>query len=69
MLLGQAAIFFTGGFETSSTTMSFALYELARHSEIQEKLRSEINEGIEKNEGKISYDLVYINVIFKNIEY
>ncbi|XP_051154138.1 cytochrome P450 6k1-like isoform X2 [Leptopilina boulardi] len=57
-LVSQAAIFFTGGFETSSTTMSFTLYELALHTEIQKKLRLEIDEALKANGGKITYDMV-----------
>lgn len=57
-LVAQAAIFFTGGFETSSTTMAFTLYELALNPEIQKTLRTEIVEAIEKNEGKLTYDMI-----------
>lgn len=44
LLVAQASIFFTAGFESSSATMSFALYELARNPEIQEKVREEIRQ-------------------------
>lgn len=57
-LVAQAAIFFTGGFETSSTTISFSLYALAKNPEIQEKLREEILNSLEESNGKITYDMV-----------
>lgn len=52
----QCFIFFLGGFETSSTTMTFTLYELAKNEEIQEKLREEILRILDKHEGKITYE-------------
>ncbi|NP_001165995.1 cytochrome P450 6AQ4 [Nasonia vitripennis] len=57
-LVAQAAIFFTGGFETSSTTMSFALYELARNPESQTKLRNEILNALETTGGKVTYEMM-----------
>lgn len=48
-------IHFTG-FETSSTTMTFALYELSLNQDVQEKLRSEIKEVISRHNGQITYD-------------
>jgi len=56
--LAQAVSFFSAGFETSSTTTTFALYELAVQPEIQNTLRKEILEALEKTNGKITYDLV-----------
>nr|QFR37026.1 cytochrome P450 6NQ1 [Forficula auricularia] len=47
-LLAQAAVYFAGGFETSTTTISFALHELSRSLEIQQKLREEIEEKIKE---------------------
>uniref|UniRef100_A0A1A9WV51 Cytochrome P450 n=1 Tax=Glossina brevipalpis TaxID=37001 RepID=A0A1A9WV51_9MUSC len=38
LLVAQAAIFFTAGFESSSATMSFALYELAKNPSMQERV-------------------------------
>ncbi|KAJ3654760.1 hypothetical protein Zmor_013928 [Zophobas morio] len=55
LLTSQAVVFFAAGFETSSSTMGFALHELALHPEIQTKLRNEITE-ISKEHGGINYD-------------
>ncbi|XP_022918004.2 cytochrome P450 6a2-like [Onthophagus taurus] len=55
-IAAQAFVFFAAGFETSSTTASFCLYELARHQNIQDKLREEIRTKIKENNGKITYD-------------
>lgn len=54
----QAMIFFAAGFETSSTTMTFCLYELASNQEIQQKVRDEINQVLAKHDGKITYDAI-----------
>ncbi|XP_011305245.1 uncharacterized protein [Fopius arisanus] len=57
-LVAQAAVFFTAGYETSGTTLSFTLYELARHQDIQSKLRNEIAQVLQKSQGKVTYDLI-----------
>ncbi|XP_076236988.1 cytochrome P450 6AQ1 [Calliopsis andreniformis] len=57
-LVGQAAAFFTGGFETSSSTMSFTLYELALQLDIQKRLRKEIFDALEETGGKVTYEMV-----------
>lgn len=46
------------GFETSSTTMTLALYELAYRNDIQDKLRKEIVEIAKKHNGEITYDAI-----------
>jgi cytochrome P450 family 6 len=58
-LAAEAFIFFTGGFETSSTALTYALYELALNQDIQLKLRTEIEDGLEANEGKLTYDILF----------
>ncbi|KAH8290778.1 hypothetical protein KR054_005865 [Drosophila jambulina] len=67
-MAAQAFVFFGAGFETSSTTMGFALYELAQHQDIQDRVREECQEVIgNKYNGELTYegmkDLVYLDQI------
>ena len=55
-LAAQAFIFFVGGFETSSSTMTFCLYELSLHQDIQDRLREEIDVVLQKHDGKLTYE-------------
>ena len=69
LLTAQAFVFFAAGFETSSSAMSNALYELALNQEIQDKLRQEIKEHLAKNNGELQYehvkDMEYLEKVFK----
>ena len=58
LLAAQAFVFFAAGFETSSTTISNALYELALNQDIQKKLREEIKEFDAKNSGDWKYETI-----------
>ena len=58
MLTAQAYAFFIAGFETSSSTISHTLYELALHPDMQEKLREEVTTAFEKNNGQLTYESV-----------
>lgn len=51
-------VFFNAGFESTSSTVTFVLFHLARDQKIQEKLRSEIKTTLAKHEGKISYESI-----------
>ncbi|XP_076289946.1 cytochrome P450 6k1-like [Lasioglossum baleicum] len=57
-LVAQAATFFTAGFETTSSVIAFCLHELALHMDVQTTLRNEILDALEKNDGKITYDMI-----------
>ncbi|CAH0549076.1 unnamed protein product [Brassicogethes aeneus] len=52
----QTLSFFFAGFETSSSTIMFCLYELARNQEIQEKVREDVRKMVQKHDGEITYD-------------
>jgi len=54
--VAQSLAFLLAGFETSGSTLSFALYELALHPEIQQELRAEILQVLSKYDGKLTYD-------------
>jgi cytochrome P450 family 6 len=59
LFVGQAFVFLIGGYETSAATLSFALYELALHPEIQQSLRAEILQVLSKTDGQLTYEGIH----------
>ncbi|KAK5641859.1 hypothetical protein RI129_010406 [Pyrocoelia pectoralis] len=55
-ITGNALLFFTAGFDTSSTMLSFTCHELAVNPDVQHKLVREINDTFQ--DSKISYELL-----------
>uniref|UniRef100_A0A0K8TV66 unspecific monooxygenase n=1 Tax=Epiphyas postvittana TaxID=65032 RepID=A0A0K8TV66_EPIPO len=65
----QAFLFYAAGYETSASTMGFMLYHLALETDIQDKLRAEIDEYLRKNNNQITLetvmnDLPYLEQVF-----
>ena len=51
-------MFYLAGFETTSATMTFCLYELAMNPDIQERVQNEIDTVLEKHGGDITYEAI-----------
>nr|CAD7450083.1 unnamed protein product [Timema bartmani] len=67
LLAAQCFVFFLAGFDTSSTTISCCLHELAVNPDIQERLRKEVDKVLIRHGGKITYealqDLKYMDSV------
>jgi len=70
-MAAQAFVFFTAGSETTSSTTSFAIVELANNPDIQKRLREEVDESIRKN-GGLTYDAInemhYMDQVLSGID-
>ncbi|XP_063381057.1 cytochrome P450 6B2-like [Cydia fagiglandana] len=64
----QAFVFYAAGYETSASTMGFMLYQLALDTKIQDRLRNEIDEYLERHSNRIEMDtlneLQYLDQVF-----
>lgn len=58
LLVAQCITFFAAGFETTASTLSFTLYELAKNQHVQKKVHEEIDAYLQKNNNQITYDCV-----------
>lgn len=57
-IAAQTYTFFKNGFETVSSTLTFCLYELAKHPDIQSKARSLIQNASKKYGGQFTYEML-----------
>ncbi|XP_026759413.1 cytochrome P450 6B5-like [Galleria mellonella] len=68
VMAAQAFVFYAAGYETSATTMSFLLHQLALNQDIQDKVVKEINDVLYKHDGKLTFDVLkdftYLNQVF-----
>lgn len=55
-MVSQSFIFFVAGFETSSSTMMFCLYELAKNPDIQEQARQHIQRHLANYKNELTYE-------------
>ena len=57
-MTAQAFIFFFGGFESTSTTMCFATYEVGVNPDVQKRLQEEIDQVLEDCNGEVTYEAI-----------
>lgn len=55
-MAGYALSLFVEGYETSSSVLGFAIYEMGRNPDIQERLYEEITEVLAKYDGQFTFD-------------
>ncbi|XP_023721087.1 cytochrome P450 9e2 isoform X3 [Cryptotermes secundus] len=58
-IIAQAVLFFLAGFDTSSTLLCFASYQLAVHPDVQSRLQEEIDETLQEHGGRFTYEAVH----------
>ncbi|XP_068622726.1 cytochrome P450 6B1-like [Battus philenor] len=67
VISANAFIIFLGGFETTSSTLAFLFLELAAHPDVQEKMRMEIIDVMNKYNWNMSYEvlqeLTYVEMV------
>ncbi|KPJ04498.1 Cytochrome P450 6B1 [Papilio xuthus] len=58
VIAANAFIIFLGGFETTSSTLAFLFLELAADQRVQEKMRKEVREVMERHNGNMAYEVL-----------
>ncbi|XP_077559272.1 cytochrome P450 3A14-like isoform X3 [Haemaphysalis longicornis] len=57
-VINSASILFAAGFETTATALSYIVYLLGKHPEVQGRIRQEIADAVADNQGVLEYDVV-----------
>ena len=68
-LIATAMVMLVAGYDTTGTTMSYICFELARNPDIQRRLREEVDQAIEDNNGELpnyygTQNLEYLDMVF-----
>lgn len=66
-LTGRSVTLYFEGSETSSISFSFALYELAKNPDVQDRLYAEICDTLKKNNGELTFDALNEMKYLENI--
>ncbi|KAL1443610.1 hypothetical protein MTO96_045929, partial [Rhipicephalus appendiculatus] len=56
-IINAASVLFIAGFETTATALSYIFFALAKHPDVQEKLRQEVIDAVGTN-GSLDYETV-----------
>nr|XP_018896715.1 PREDICTED: probable cytochrome P450 6a14 [Bemisia tabaci] len=64
VVASNAFIFFIAGFETTASTLSYCLYELALNPDIGEKLYEEVESVKQAHNGTLDYDAVNKELVY-----
>lgn len=71
LLVAQTFVFFVAGFETTSRTLHFLIYQLAQHQEVQNRAREEVQK-VKATHGRFSYDalkdMTFLNKCISGID-
>jgi len=67
VLAAQCFVWFIGGYETSSITLTFTFFELAQNLKVQARAQEEIDTILSKHDGKLTYEtlqeMTYLDMI------
>lgn len=55
-IAAQSFFYFVAGYETTSTTLTFCLYELAQNQELQQKARDEVADVMQRHNNGFTYE-------------
>lgn len=57
-IVSNVMMFLLAGYETTSTSMQFTIQNLINNQDVQEKLRSQLREAMNRNDGKITLEMI-----------